>query len=887
MTNDKYNVRIVPICWQTALLLAAVCVASTSAPDRASAVDPPPELPTAERPTTGGAIVADRAPMPDEIAFRRFLVRPAAGQYGRLPLHRDAVEAQLVAGTWHPPVVALTAQASSGSDGDWQTVDVNQDGVLDTQKFRGGYALVTYDSPAERVMLLEASGDAAVYVNGQPRAGDPYGLGWLRLPVLVRRGENTLLFHISGDELSAKLSTPPDEVFFSDDDHTLPTVVRGETGAVCAAVPVVNASRDWLNDLEVECHGDVGEALTTSIAPIPPLSVRKIGFQIPVPENGSGEEVRCHVRLAQLGIGGLLPAESLAETELRLRVVGPDDIHVRTFRSRIDGSVQPYAVRPAVGQGQTMASDKNRPGIIVALHGAGVGCEEFAARFSPKEWAHVVAPTGRRSYGFDWEDWGRIDALEVLADAGEHYDHDPRRTYLTGHSMGGHGTWHLGVTYPGLFAAIGPSGGWASFWSYGGGMPHFDDPDEIQALLLRGASPSDTLALLTNLGPVGVYILHGVNDEDVPAAQARYLRQRLADFHPNFVYFEQPDAGDWWGDETCDWPRMMEFFQHLSVPTDAERRSIDFATADPGVSDRLGWLSIEAQQSPLAVSHVVIQQDPEDRSFDGKTDNVLRLAIDVGHWAPDQPIQVSLDDQSLPRLAWPVDGTTLWFERLDDRWAATGQPPPQVKGPLRSGPFKAAFNNDVLLVYGTAGTPEENEWAEAKARYDAETFWYRGGGALDVLPDVRFDPRKEVDRNVILYGNARTNRAWPELLARCPVQVERGAVRVGGRGSNILSEVSESGDDLAVLFVYPRPNSDTALVGVVGGTGPVGMRLTNRIRYFISGTAYPDLLIFGPGVLEEGTSGIRAWGYFGPDWKVDSGEIAWQEVLDTPVRERD
>jgi hypothetical protein len=37
---------------------------------------------------------------------------------------------------------------------------------------------------------------------------------------------------------------------------------------------------------------------------------------------------------------------------------------------------------------------------------------------------------------------------------------NPRRTWLTDHSMGGHGTWHLGVAYPDMFAPIGPSAGW-------------------------------------------------------------------------------------------------------------------------------------------------------------------------------------------------------------------------------------------------------------------------------------------------------------------------------------------------------------------------------------------------------------------------------------------
>src|SRR5262249_45289800 len=157
----------------------------------------------------------------------------------------------------------------------------------------------------------------------------------------------------------------------------------------------------------------------------------------------------------------------------------------------------------------------------------------------------------------------------------------------------------------------------------------------------------------------------------------------------------------------------------------------------------------------------------------------------------------------------------------------------KVKGPARYGTFNSVFDNRALLVYGTAGNPDENAWAFSKARYDAETFYYRGGGSLEVLPDTRFDFNGETDRNLILYGNAHTNSAWQQLMATSPVDIRRGHIRVGTR--------TEPGDALAVVTVRPRPGSDTATVGVVAGTGPAGMRLTNRLRWFVSGIVYPDL----------------------------------------------
>src|SRR5262249_27782755 len=148
---------------------------------------------------------------------------------------------------------------------------------------------------------------------------------------------------------------------------------------------------------------------------------------------------------------------------LKLRVRQPGQSHKRTFVSDIDGSVQYCAVQPARPPapvpGPALA-------LVLTLHGAGVEAIGQADAYAGKTWAHIVAPTTRRPFGFDWEDWGRLDALEVLEVARASLKTDPRRTYLTGHSMGGHGTWHVGVTFPDRFAAIAPSAGWVSFASY-------------------------------------------------------------------------------------------------------------------------------------------------------------------------------------------------------------------------------------------------------------------------------------------------------------------------------------------------------------------------------------------------------------------------------------
>ncbi|MBW3625407.1 MAG: prolyl oligopeptidase family serine peptidase, partial [Armatimonadetes bacterium] len=412
---------------------------------------------------------------------------------------------------------------------------------------------------------------------------------------------------------------------------------------------------------------------------------------------------------------------------------------------------------------------------------------------------------------------------------------DPERIYLTGHSMGGHGTWQVGATYPDRFAALGPSAGWISFFSYAGGR-RVENPSPVEAMLQRATNPSDTLALARNYLMHGVYILHGDADDNVPVTQARTMAEHLKGFHRNVTVHEQPGAGHWWdaseepGADAVDWQPMFDFFARHARPTDGRLREIDFTTASPGVSAWCYWAGIEAQVHPLKFSNVKIRFDPHRRRFTGTTENVARLALSMEHVPEGGWVAVELDGHVVEKAWYPgIPLRRLHFSRTGGKW--TPAPPNSaLKGPHRYGPFADAFRNRVLFVYGTKGDPEENAWALAKARYDAEQFGYRGNGSVDVIPDTAYRAELMKGRNAVLYGNAETNGAWAELLGESPVQVRRGVVRVGGREAR--------GGDLACLFLRPLPGSDTALVGAVSGT--------HRHRWDAADEPAPVLHLRGP-----------------------------------------
>jgi len=803
-----------------------------------------------------------------ELALTKGLAVGLIGQYGRFAVTSDLLAWQMATGAMaEPKAGVVVGKSAKGEDLAWAAVEANKEGWIENRALAGGYLHIIVESEKPRTMILDAAGFYVAWINGEPRGGEKYGADLLRHPVRLVKGRNGFLFRGERGRIRAKLYEPPADAFFTDRDMTLPDLVIGEKGPVWAGLRLVNAAEERLTRIEIlqKINGrEVRTVLDTSVAP---LITQKLAVSLAVDAPSAEGDVKVEIRARARAGRRTVETPPFA---VELKAVAASAHHSRTFVSAIDRSVQYFGMAPMIrGEGRPGAV---KPALVLTLHGAGVEAIGQARAYKPKDWAHVVAATNRRPYGFDWEDWGRLDALEVLAEASRLFRPDPARTYLTGHSMGGHGTWQVGATVPGPWAAIAPSAGWHSFASYGGG-PAYKDPSPVEKMLLRANNPGDTTALARNLLNYGVYILHGDQDDNVPVAQARYMRELLGKFHPDFSYYERPGAGHWWGNECVDWPPLFQFLKERVRPADGEARRIEFVTANPGISAGARWIGIIAQQRPLEFSKVVIEQDEAGKAFKGTTENVERLAIDVpgaaaGGGEAASKITLELDGSKVEARPAPGAGS-LYLERREQGWLQTGTPSLGLKGPHRGGGFKDAFRHGFVLVYGTRGDAAEDARAFGKARFDAEMFWVRGNAGIEVLPDTAFDPAKYKDRSIILYGNADTNGAWAKLLAGSPVEVRNGWARIG--------EKRYTGSDFAAYFVRPRPGSDVASVGAVAWTGPAGWIASAPGQYFISGAGFPDIMLFTTEALRSGTDGVRAVGWFGNDWSVERGDIVWND----------
>jgi poly(3-hydroxybutyrate) depolymerase len=819
---------------------------------------------------------------PAAIELREALVLDPVGQGGRVPIVTNALTAKLVKGDFTAPKEGEAFEWPGGQRS-WSKLLAGEDGTFQSRAFRGGFAFVSVPSSSERTMMLEASGHSYVYVNGEPRGGDPYSFGFVRHPVRLHEGENTFLFQVGRGSLRARLVEPDGEVFFESRDSTLPDLIVGEgSGQAWCGVILTNATEKTFRSVTVTARvGDAGFQ-ATQIGDLPPMMSQKVPVSFIAPAMSQAGQQPLQVRV-EVKDGELTLTATQTYTLEAKRL---HEIHKRTFVSEIDGSVQYYAVRPPLEE-----DIKTADGLVLTVHGAGVEATGQAAAYGPKSWCWIVAATNRRPYGFDWEDWGRIDALEVLADAKRRYKPSEERIYLTGHSMGGHGAWYLGATHPDQWAAVGPAAGWINFWSYGGAV-RYEDPDPIEAVLLRASSVSDTTKLLRNYLHHGVFVLHGDADETVPVAQARQMRSLLEPFHKDVAWHEQPGGGHWYdttpepGADCVDYAPMFEFFRsHRRTPSQEVRR-VEFTTVSPGVTATCHWVTVVQQDTQLAPSSVVAEVVGE-RKLRVTTSNVSAMTITVSR----SPLRGTSGPFELE-----VDGVALTAERaVADRivllqqggtWIWTPVFNGAGKTPDRPSSFRSAFNNRFGLVYGTKGTPEENAWSYAKARYDAETWYYRGNGRALIIPDTDFpkDPGPIAlggpikFRNFVLYGNEASNSAVAGALKGSPLRLGSGSLDVGGRQIHGLG--------LSVLAVRPAmtvrkfehagTTTLTHQYAIVGGTDIVGMRSTDLMPYFVSGVHYPDFFVYDARIHTIGSRAVLAAGFFGNDWSVENGDIAFR-----------
>jgi predicted peptidase len=218
------------------------------------------------------------------------------------------------------------------------------------------------------------------------------------------------------------------------------------------------------------------------------------------------------------------PAEAPAMGEFVARTIttsdGPHRYQV-FVPTRAAGGTHPPVILFLHGTGER-GSDGDKPVRV----GLGPHVREHAADF-PAIVVFAQAP--------DDHDWNGDTARMALAEldaATTEFHGDRDRTYLTGLSMGGYGTWELALMQPQRFAALVPI--------CGALLPPSDERALFVTPLAGVADPYATLA--QRLRHVPIWIFHGAKDDLVPPVDDRKTIAALQAAGAEARYTEFPDA---------------------------------------------------------------------------------------------------------------------------------------------------------------------------------------------------------------------------------------------------------------------------------------------------------------------------------------------------------
>ena len=184
-------------------------------------------------------------------------------------------------------------------------------------------------------------------------------------------------------------------------------------------------------------------------------------------------------------------------------------------------------------QGLYLTSGKGGNGLALGLHGGGAGSGDAGQAAS--SFGGPIASLGLRGvfpevlekteYGWvDPPETERWIIEELLPAAIRTWDVDPDRVYVTGHSMGGFGTWTYGAIHADRFAAGAAFAGAPTvYWAAGG-------KDQQAEAVVDG--------ILPNLYNLPLFVYQSLDDRNVPAAANVHACAQLKALH-------ESDAGGW------------------------------------------------------------------------------------------------------------------------------------------------------------------------------------------------------------------------------------------------------------------------------------------------------------------------------------------------------
>ncbi len=543
---------------------------------------------------------------------------------------------------------------------------------------------------------------------------------------------------------------------------------------------------------------------------------------------------------------------------------GKTGVFIKAFRSDLDDTLQPYALYVP----RSYTPSRLYP-LLVSLHGATSnhrinirrvfgfgnrpGESDYEATRNEVELPQVdfivASPYGRGETA-GYHGISEQDVLRVMADVQKAYSIDPDRVYLTGLSMGGGGTWHIGLRYPDKFAAIVPvcAVGDMDLSFKPGTLPDYGR----QLYSVNGPS-----AIAENASNLMVFIYHGDMDDAVPVGASRRMVEKFKSFgwlDKNVHYFELP------GVQHPAWDlsyRDGNIFKILApIRRNPFPRRVVYSTFSTRFHQAY-WLRIDRIDKGLQLAR--IEGNFNGNVFSIQVDNISAFSIllDPKMVPPGEQIRVEVGGVVVYSGS-PSDKILGFSQSSKDSFSQRNWDGDPVGPPDH---IEAGFRNRTIVqtgrhiyVYGTGGDAETQSASRSLTEKLAD--W---GPEVKVrwkiVADRDLTPSDLESSNLVLVGNSTINQLVARVKEKLPIEEQAGRLQAGDQ--------SVTGKDTAYRLIYPNPLAPSRYVCILGAGTAAGLQNLARLEQTPkSPHQNADFLLLD----EQGR--VKAAGLFKDRWKI-------------------
>jgi dienelactone hydrolase len=484
----------------------------------------------------------------------------------------------------------------------------------------------------------------------------------------------------------------------------------------------------------------------------------------------------------------------------------------RAYRSVVDGTAQPYTISiPA-------SYDPAKPTpLYIYLHGMSHyvpdlgydwtgGTDRPGGRAGGGGYIRLEC-FGRGNNSFRWA--GETDVLEALASVEKRYNIDRNRIVLAGFSMGGAGSWQIGLHQPDLFCGLEIDAGVI------GNRLNWDGLTPAQRAAQANYGIMIPQALNVTAVPLVGYA--GANDAQLASSKSiaaelvrdGYHMQVITPVHSagtdiNTLWLANPGQGH--SHATGETAQLINAFTSANfargrvVPD-----QIHFVTYTTRYNHDY-WITVDGMQQSFDQAKVDASRDTAKAAYTIKTQNVARLVLDETAAAR----QVTIDGDALAVKPAP---SILLVRAPSGHWQ---QGDPAADTGLRKqhhlqGPVNDAFFDSFVCVTPT-GQPF-NALADAHGKQELGRF--SAAFTRDYCGNVRTKADTDIteadiaNSNLVLFGDPGSNQLLARILDRLPLKWTKDNIILAGKTYPAATHVP--------VMIYPNPLNPKRYVVINAG----------------------------------------------------------------------